>query len=349
LVSQSSFRLRKMLKKNKVFFVFLGLFFISLFSFFVFFCWGIYSAKNPDDKEEVVLRIEKGENLFSISRNLEKNNLIRHRIFFQIYVFSSGDYKHLQAGSYFFSPSMNIPRISQEMARGEIAKVKVVIPEGLTSAEIEDKLNSKINQTVKLQLENQNFKTYKGEFSFLKDAPDGASLEGFLFPDTYDFAIDTTSEEAARIFLVNFEKKLSPQIKTDIEKQGKRLFDIVIMASLLEKEVITLSDKKIVSGILWKRLEENIPLQVDATVGFAKTGKAVKISREDTLIDSPYNTYKYKGLPIGPICSPGLKSIEAAVYPEASQFWYYLSAPSRQTIFSRTYDEHLLAKAKYLP
>ncbi len=335
-----------MSNKFKILFISSGLFLIG-FSFL--FYHGIFSAKDSENKQEMVFKIEKGENLFSIGRHLEKSGFIRNQIFFQVYAFFSGDYKHLQAGSYFFSPSMTIPRISQEIARGEIARVKVVIPEGLTSAEIEDELNSKINQTTKIQLKNQNFKTYKGEFSFLEDTPDGASLEGFLFPDTYDFAIDTTSEEAARVFLVNFGKKLSPQIKTDIEKQGKRLFDIVVMASLLEKEVITLADKKIVSGILWKRLEGNVPLQVDATVGFAKTGKAVKISREDTLIDSPYNTYKYKGLPIGPICSPGLKSIEAAVYPEASKFWYYLSTPSGQTIFSRTYDKHLLAKAKYLP
>jgi UPF0755 protein len=120
------------------------------------------------------------------------------------------------------------------------------------------------------------------------------------------------------------------------------------MASLLEKEVKSLEDKKIVSGILWKRLENNMPLQVDATISFITGKKDANISIEETKIDSPYNTYKYRGLPLGPICNPGLESIIAAIYPETSNYWFYLSTPEGKTIFSKTLDEHNIAKQKYL-
>ena len=120
------------------------------------------------------------------------------------------------------------------------------------------------------------------------------------------------------------------------------------MASLIEKEVKTPEDKKIVSGILWKRLENSIPLQVDATISYITGKKGDSVSIEETKIDSPYNTYKYKGLPLGPISNPGLESIIASIYPENSDYWYYLSTPEGKTIFSKTLEEHNIAKAKYL-
>ena len=121
------------------------------------------------------------------------------------------------------------------------------------------------------------------------------------------------------------------------------------MASLLEKEVKTLSDKKIVSGILWKRLNADMPLQLDSTVNFA-TGKSdASCSLKDTQINSPYNTYKCYGLPKGPISNPGIDSILAAIYPKSTDYWYYLSASGTgQTIFSKTLDEQNSAKVKYL-
>ena len=146
----------------------------------------------------------------------------------------------------------------------------------------------------------------------------------------------------------NFDKKLTTDLREEIQKQGKTIFEIVTMASLIEKEVREKEDKEIVSGILWKRLKNNIPLQVDATISYITGKQTTKISREETQIDSPYNTYKYLGLPIGPICNPGIDSIKAAIYPKNSQHWYYLSTSEGKTIFSETLEEHNLAKAKYL-
>ncbi len=117
---------------------------------------------------------------------------------------------------------------------------------------------------------------------------------------------------------------------------------------MLEREVKSFEDKKLVSGILWKRLEKGIPLQVDATITYISGKKTTQIPLEDLQIDSPYNTYKYKGLPLGPISNPGLDSILAAIYPQKNDFWYYLSTPEGKTIFSKTLQEHNLAKTKYL-
>ena len=114
-----------------------------------------------------------------------------------------------------------------------------------------------------------------------------------------------------------------------------------------EKEVKSFEERKLVAGILWKRLKGNVPLQVDATISYITGKKTTKISKEETQIDSPFNTYKYKGLPLGPICNPSLDSIIASLYPENSEYWYYLSAPDGKTIFSKTLEEHNIAKTKY--
>ncbi|MDP2741586.1 MAG: endolytic transglycosylase MltG, partial [bacterium] len=157
-----------------------------------------------------------------------------------------------------------------------------------------------------------------------------------------------SAEDILKNILANFEKKLTPELKEAIALQKKSVFEIITMASIIEKEVKTMDDKKIVSGILWKRRDSGMPLQVDATVNYI-TGKNHKSALiEDTKIDSFYNTYKYKGLPLGPISNPGIDSILSAVYPTESKYWYYLSAVSGETIFSETFREHNIAKAKYL-
>jgi UPF0755 protein len=299
----------------KGFFTFLFLILLAVF----FFCWGIFISKDKAGKEKI-FSIEKGQGLFEIGKNLEKEGLIKSKIFFDFYVILIRKEKNLQAGKYFLSSSMNIPQIAQKIISGDIAKVKVTIPEGFTVREIEERLGIELP---------------------------GDNLEGYLFPDTYYFPIDASGEEVAKIMRENFEKKISPY-KEKIEKSGRSLQEIITMASLLEKEVKTKEEKEIVSGILWKRLKAGIPLQVDATITYITGKKTTKIPLQDLQIDSPYNTYKYKGLPPGPICNPGLESILAALYPKESDYWYYLSKPDGQTIFFKNYKEFIAAKAKYL-
>jgi len=149
------------------------------------------------------------------------------------------------------------------------------------------------------------------------------------------------------MMLNNFNKKITSDLREEIEKQNKTIFEIITMASLLEKRCGA-KKIKIVSGILWKRINHNIPLQVDATIVYITSKQTIKIPKEDLEIDSPYNTYKFRGLPIAPICNPGLESIKAAIYPEDSDYFYYLSTLEGKTIFSKTLKEHNIAKARYL-
>ncbi len=300
--------------------------------------------KNPAG-EGKVFSVERGQSLFQIAENLEKEGLIKNRFFFDFYIFLKGAQRKLQAGKYTLSPAMNIPEIGKKIIFGETLKIKVTIPEGFTLKQIKEELGENFQRPVLCQFSTRDF---KGEFDFLKDVPDDASLEGFLFPDTYFLEPDQNEKGIIQKFLINFDKKLTPDLRDEIERQGKTIFEIIIMASLIEKEVRKKEEKEVVSGILWKRLKNNIPLQVDATITYITGKKTTKISIEETKIDSPYNTYKYRGLPIGPICNPGFDSILAALYPKSSDYWYYLSTPEGKTIFSKTLQEHNIAKAKYL-
>ena len=146
--------------------------------------------------------------------------------------------------------------------------------------------------------------------------------------------------------LSNFERKMIPELKSQMQEKGKSVFEIITMASMLEKEVRSLEDKKIVSGILWKRMEAGMPLQIDATVNYITDKSDPGVSIKDTKIDSPYNTYKYPGLPKGPISNPGMDSIIAALEPIKTSYWFYLSDGT--THFSKTLQEHAANKAKYL-
>jgi len=308
---------------------------------------GIYFPKNSTSQEESIFLIEKGQGLKEISENLEKENLIKNRFFFKLYVFFNNKQNQLQVGGYSLNSSMNVPEITEKFISGEVAEIKITIPEGFTLKQIESKLTDLTN-VPRMFLGILRVEDFKSEFEFLKGASAELNLEGFLFPDTYHFSYLIKEEEIIGKMLNNFGKKLSPDLREEITRQKKSIFEIVIMASLLEKEVRSFEDKKLVSGILWKRLENGIHLQVDATITYITEKKTTKVLKEDLQIDSPYNTYKYSGLPIGPICNPGLESIKAAIYPEASNFWYYLSKLDGETIFSRTLEEHNIAKAKYL-
>lgn len=172
-------------------------------------------------------------------------------------------------------------------------------------------------------------------------------LEGYLFPDTYEFFIPSGASVVEAKFRENFEAMVYPLFPDGMDDEELR--KILVMASLIEREVPDSNERKIVSGVLWKRLENGAPLQVDASICYIKEAPCLPITEEDKAIDSEYNTYKYRGLPPGPIGNPGLDTIDAALRPTPSPYWYYLSNPrNRETIFSRTLDEHNQNIIKYL-
>ena len=316
---------------------------LGLVLFFI--CFEIYIPVNAGSHETITYTVQKGWGDDEIANNLQELGIIRSSYFFRLYVVVSLQHSRLQAGEYNLSPKMSIYQIAKKMATGDTIKDNAVILEGWDTTDIAKYLESKgiCKQDYFISLTK---KDYSDDFNFLKDKPKNLDLEGYLFPDTYQIGKGETCEDMLSAMLANFERKLSPELRAEIVKQKKSIFDIVTMASLLEKEVRGLDDKKVVSGILWKRIAIDMPLQLDATVNYVTNKNAPGVSIKDTKIDSPYNTYKYKGLPKGPISNPGINSITAAIYPKKTNYWFYLS--NGKTYFSETYDQHNVSKEKYL-
>lgn len=296
---------------------------------------------------EKIFKVKNGANLTQVAVNLESEKLISNAFYFNLYVddFKNAD-TELQAGQYLLNSQMNIPQIAEILIKGEVSIKKITVPEGFNLKQIAKRL---AKEGIVEEEEFQEVSSlYNPNYSFLKDKPQNASLEGFLFPDTYIFYKNSSTEEVIDKFLDNFDTKLNQELRDEIKKQNKTIFDIITLASIVEKEVSTNEDQKIVAGIFYTRLKNGIPLQSDATVNYI-TGKSKRQpSLEDTKIDSPYNTYKNKGLPIGPICNPGISAIKAVIYPKQTDFLYFLSPEQGPTIFSKTAEEHQANKKKYL-
>ena len=300
--------------------------FIVLISFFVFVSCLFFLPRNPFSKETEVFAIEKGEGSKEIAHRLQKEGIIWWAPAFRLYSLVSGNADRLQAGKYFVSPSISIAQIINKFGHGKIAAVKVTVPEGFTAQQIYQNLKD-ISQADPERLKE---------------------LEGYLFPDTYLIPYGASNDEIVKIMTDNFNNKVTQEMKEAIANQGKSLEDIVVMASLIEKEVRVKEEKEIVSGIFWKRVKAGVPLQSCASIAYIKGVSQWRYSYEDTQIESPYNTYLHYGLPPGPISNPGLDSILAAIYPKSSSYWYYLSTREGETIFSRNLEEHNIAISKYL-
>jgi len=310
---------------------------------FVFF--EVYVPFNPVSHETATYIVKRGASRDEIAKELKDMGIIRSSSFFKFYAIMSFQHSTLQAGKYSLSPRMSIYQIVKKMARGDVIKNIITIPEGWGVRDIAGYLESK-DICSKEEFFKAANKDYSQAFDFLKEKPKDIDLEGYLFPDTYQIADGDGCDSIVLMMLLNFNKKLDSEMRAKIEEQKLSIFEVVTMASLLEKEVRSLTDKKIVAGILWKRLSIDMPLQLDATVNYVtgKNDQAVLI--KDTKIDSPYNTYKYKGLPKGPISSPGINSLIATLNPTKTDYLFYLT--DGVVHYSKTGEEHAAKKAKYL-
>ncbi|MCD6412219.1 endolytic transglycosylase MltG [bacterium] len=309
--------------------------------------------------EPKVVEIKRGTGFLEIAQQLEKEGIIRSKNFFKIYVLFKGWQKKLKAGKYSLCPCFSISEVAQKLVKGERKEeVEVTIVEGWSIFEIDKKLSEegviKPGSLIFYQVSEEE----KRKYPFLLEAPENTSLEGFLFPDTYRFFRNESKDVSLVVdkFLKNFDRKVYQKYRQEVERKSKKFYEVLILASLLEKEVVRNDEKKIAAGILWKRYEKNKPLEVDATILYAKQKKLGKtwkevlpLKKEDFLIDSPYNTYRFKGLPPTPICNPSLASFKAALYPKDSPYLYYLSDPkTKKTYFSSDYKTHLYLRKKFL-
>lgn len=309
-----------------------------------------YLINTPVDANDIqnnVFIIKKGETLNSIADNLFRKNLISDIGAFKIYSRLSNLDKNIIAGKFILHKSMTIPEILTTLSSQEKSETVITIPEGYTVKEINDTLlkegliaNNEFEMAVK------QFNSYE-KYPFLneeaiKDLP--YPLEGYLFPDTYFIdPLNFYSENLIQLMLNNTASKLKELDIID----SPNLQETIIMASIVEKEVMTEKDAPIVAGILLKRYKENWQIGADATLLYLKNDR--EIDYYDLQEDSPYNTRKKIGLPPGPISNPGLVSLRATVHPEDSPYYYYLTTlDTGEVIYAETNDQHNANKRKYL-
>lgn len=283
---------------------------IFLFSIILIFGLGYFFFLSAPSKfvEGTVFQVEEGMSLRSISLKLKEANIIRSRSAFEAFVIMFGGDKRIRYADYLFETKMPVYKVALWIVKGEryLAPVVATIPEGKNMLEIAD------IYTKKLVNFNKNSFLSKGK-------------EGYLFPDTYYFLRTDTEAEVIEYMSKNYEKKMLP-IRAEIASLGKTEDEIIIMASILEKEAKGDADRELISGILWKRLSIDMPLQVDAEP----------------------KTYDIKGLPKTPIGNPGLKAIKASMYPKTSQYLYYLHDKDGITYYAKNFEEHKRNIAKFL-
>ena len=324
-------------------FLFFGL--ISSFLFFRIFPAG--ASILIDD-----FTISAGMSFNEIVDKLKSENLIASKAVFKIYGAITGEARKLKPGKYALSSDSSISKLFKILTKGP-EEISVVIVPGLTLKEIDEKLSS-FNIIKPGEIINFDANSLKNNYPWLPSRNVDISnfryfeLEGFLLPDTYRFFPDSGVDLVIHRFLDNFKTKALPFFEN-----SDNILDKLILASILEKEIPDYEGKKIVAGILLKRLKVGMPLQVDASIVYAKcSGRFLncpRLTKADYKINSVYNTYLYPGLPEGPISSPDLESIRAVLNSEKTRYWYYLSDPKTQkTIFSETLDEHNKNRAAYL-
>lgn len=283
----------------------------------------------PNDK---IINIKNGDSLRTVSALLKDANIIRSPYYFEFCAKVVGGAKPIVAGGYFFKEPISACRVAIRIARGisGIPEVKITIPEGMSNIQIAATLV-------------KNIPKFNSAF-FVEDA---VAEEGFLFPDTYFFPGNVKPQVVVYAMIDNFNKKIKV-LNSEISGSGHSLREIVIMASILEKEATNEEDKAIVSGILWKRISIGMPLQVDASFLYLLGKKSSEVTVSDMQIKSGYNTYTNKGLPTGPIGNPGLIAIKAALHPTLSEYLYYLSDDDGVMHYAKTFEGHKANKLKYL-
>ncbi len=293
--------------------------------------WNLSIRAGREFPREAYFMIREGESLGEISEALEQKGIIRSPLAFRGIVellFLSGN--DAVAGYYFFEKPMSVVRIAWRIIHGDfnLHPIKITIPEGFNKFEI-------------AKILKKNIPLFDDK-TFLEIAE-----EGYIFPDTYYFTAGTSPADVLKVARDNFDRKIE-KFRYEIAGSGKSLDEIINMASILETEARLFETRKIISGILWKRLSIGMPLQVDVSFRYVNGKSTFELTLEDLSIDSPYNTYKYAGLPPTPIGNPGLEAIEAALFPEKTKYLYFLSDKSGKMHYAVTFDEHKKNKEKYL-
>ncbi|MGM9992447.1 MAG: endolytic transglycosylase MltG [Candidatus Bruticola sp.] len=288
-----------------------------------------------------IYKVESGTTLRGLGRDLEKKNIIRSALVFEYWgrKFDSGS--RIQAGHYFISAAMQPKEILQLITEGKTASQKITFPEGLTLKEC-----ARIVEKHKIGTADEFLRITQTQGKKYGDIFPN-NMEGYFLPDTYTLPLDCDTEFLVRTVAERF-KELALPCHTD--KSPLSLKDTIILASLVEREAQVAAERPVIAGVYVNRLNSGMKLECDATVQFALGRQKEYLLYRDLEIDSPYNTYKYVGLPVGPICSPGLDSIKAACSPKPSRYYYYVRNDVKgdgSHVFGQDFGEHQNNIRKY--
>jgi peptidoglycan lytic transglycosylase G len=279
-----------------------------------------------------LVSVPEGESVQAIGKDLESQGVIRSPLMFRALMVVFGRERGARAGDYLFKQPLSVWSVARAIASGSfgLEPIRIRIPEGATTKQMASIYSKEL----------QRFDSDR----FLAEAK---PLEGYLFPDTYFFLPNSTESNVIQAMHQNFEDHIAT-IQNEFASSTHPESDIIIMASILEKEAFNTEDRRMISGVLWNRLSKGMALQVDATFLYTLGKGSFDLTMKDLTTDSPYNTYTNKGLPPTPIGSPSMDSIEAALHPIQSDYLFYLADRTGVTHYAKTYAEHLLNRKLYL-
>ncbi|MDD4171705.1 MAG: endolytic transglycosylase MltG [Syntrophomonas sp.] len=301
---------------------------------------------DPADSSIIEVRLPEGSSARRVAALLKQNGLIRNEIVFLSYCRQKGMDKQLQAGLYEFNRSQSLPELALQISRGDLKSMAITIPEGYTVRQIGELL-IKEQLCTPQQWEEAIRANYDYDFLTNDVVESDKRLEGFLFPDTYTIDESSSPQNIVKIMLANFSAVWDKEYAAQAAARQMSVRNTIIVASLIEREAQVPEERKTIAGVIYNRLEKGMPLQIDATVLYSLGEHRETVTYKDLEIDSPYNTYKKVGLPPGPIASPGKAAIEAALNPEAHDYYYYVARGDGSHQFSTTYAEHLAAKRSF--
>lgn len=301
------------------------------------------TGSSKGEGNNISVEIISGMTTAEIADTLVKKEVINSSTGFLILAKLGGYERDFKKGVYYFKSDMRVGVVLQNLVAGpQNAVVRVTIPEGFTVEDIADLMEKKgIVNKEDFCMVAKDFAPY----DYMKPALNNPNIkyaaEGFLFPDTYDFDRGYTARQIMQIMADKFDHRLNAQMRERAKEENLSIFELIIMASLVEKEAKFAEDRPIIANVFFKRLAEGMMLQSDATIQYALDEHKEEFSIEDTKYDSPYNTYQHMGLTPGPIGNPGLESINAVLYPADTDYLYFVADSEGHNHYSVTYDEHL--------
>jgi UPF0755 protein len=303
-------------------------------------------VKTPLIKEapEITFTVLRGQSLKTIAANLEKKGLISDSFYFLVYAKLQRAEKTLKAGEYTLSASKSPEEIFKILIKGQVKLYKITIQEGLTIK----KIASLVEKNKMCNKEQFNALCYNSDFIKKLGFDDVPSLEGYLFPDTYFFSRHNTCEDIIIAMVGKFKSVFTPEWEAQADKLHFSIHEVVTLASIIEKETADDSERPLISSVFHNRLKKNMRLQSDPTAIYGLEDFSGKIRKKHIRAETPYNTYRIKGFPPGPIAGPGAASLRAALYPAKTNYLYFVSKDGLTHHFSETYAEHLRAIDLYL-